>query len=156
MRLAVATAVVLAIVLVAASAARAAGSAAGLWLTAPRNGIVEIFRCGDGGLCGRLVWVRIRPSDNNPRASDNRNPSPGLRSRPLCGLLMMWGFRADGADHWSGGTIYDPESGNTYRAEMTLRPDNSLAVRGYVMVPLFGRSQVWSRAAPPVPRCPAR
>ncbi|HTV87472.1 MAG TPA: DUF2147 domain-containing protein [Stellaceae bacterium] len=154
---AAATAATLAILLAASAVAHAAAPIEGSWLTEGKSGIVEIFRCGGGdGLCGRLAWVRIKPSDNNPQGIDNRNPSPGLRSRPLCGLTIMWGFRADGAGHWNDGTIYDPQSGNTYRAEMTMRPDGSLGVRGYVLLSLFGRSEIWTRFAPPIPPCPAR
>lgn len=156
LRYAIATAATLAL-LIATIAARAAAPVEGAWLTEPKTGIVEIFRCsGDDALCGRLVWVQIKPSDHNPQAVDNRNPAAALRARPLCGLAMMWGFRADGANHWSGGAVYDPESGNTYRAEMTLQPDGRLSVRGYVIVPLFGRSETWTRFASPAPPCPAR
>jgi uncharacterized protein (DUF2147 family) len=127
----------------------------GLWLNQDKNGIVEIAACADREWCGRLVWVRIAPSDNNPQAVDNRNPAPELRGRQLCGLTMMWGFRAGGPDRWSGGAIYDPESGNTYGATMTLQPDGTLSVRGYVLVSLLGRSETWTRFPGPVPRCPA-
>jgi uncharacterized protein (DUF2147 family) len=138
-----------------AAAQPAAAPVQGRWLNQGQNGIVEIASCGDGQLCGRLVWVRIKPSDNNPHAIDNRNPAPALRDRPLCGLTMMWGFRAGGPDRWSGGAIYDPESGNTYGATMTLQPDGTLSVRGYVLVSLLGRSETWTRFPGPVPRCPA-
>ena len=137
------------------AAAAPAASVEGNWLTQEKTGIVAIARCGDG-LCGRLVWLRIKPSDNNPQAIDNRNPAPELRRRTLCGMTMMWGFRPDGADRWGGGAIYDPASGSTYRATMTLRPDGALDMRGYVLVSLFGRSETWTRFARPIPPCPAR
>ena len=34
----------------------------GRWLTEDKSGVVEVYRCGDGGLCGRLVWFRIKPA----------------------------------------------------------------------------------------------
>ena len=128
----------------------------GLWLTQPKNGIVEISRCADGALCGRLVWLRITPADNNPRAVDDRNPNPELRDRPLCGITMMWGFHPAGAATWSGGSIYDPQSGNTYQGTITLRPDGTLDLRGYVLISLLGRSETWTRFTAPIPQCPAR
>jgi uncharacterized protein (DUF2147 family) len=136
------------------AAAAPAASVEGNWLTQEKTGIVAIARCGDA-LCGRLVWLRITPSDNNPQAIDNRNPAPELRGRKLCGMTLMWGFRPDGPDRW-GGAIYDPASGSTYRATMTLRPDGRLDMRGYVLVSLFGRSEAWTRFAQPIPPCPAR
>jgi len=154
MRWPIAAAAVLVNLVVAATPALAA-SVDGNWLTEEKNAIVQISPCGNGQLCGRLAWVEIKPADDNPQATDGRDPSPELRNRPLCGLTIMWGFRADGTDHWSDGAIYDPQSGKTYRAEMTLRSDATLAVRGYVLVSLLGRSEAWTRFTQLVPHCPA-
>jgi uncharacterized protein (DUF2147 family) len=155
-RAAITAAALLGTLLAAAPSAAPAGSVEGSWLTEAKNGIVAIFHCGGAELCGRLAWVRIAPSDDNPHAVDNRNPDPKLRRRALCGLTMMWGFRPDGPDHWSGGALYDPQSGNTYRGTMVLRPDGKLGLRGYVLVPLFGRSESWTRFTRPIPPCPTR
>ncbi len=43
-----------------------------------------------------------------------------------------------------GGTIYDPGSGTTYWCRLTLDGDR-LLLRGYVGVPLFGRTTAWIR-----------
>jgi uncharacterized protein (DUF2147 family) len=54
-------------------------------------------------------------------------------------------MRPDG-DEWSGGEILDPESGKTYRARMKLIDGGRrLVIRGYIGLPLFGRSQTWVR-----------
>jgi uncharacterized protein (DUF2147 family) len=128
----------------------------GNWLTEKRNGIVEIYRCLAGRLCGRLVWLRIPPDAGNPTATDRRNPDPARRRQPLCGLVIMGGFTPGDPGEWQDGWIYDPESGSTYHATMALRADGRLAMRGYVGIPLFGESQVWTRFTSPVPPCPAR
>lgn len=127
----------------------------GRWLTQPKTGIVEIYRCDTDARCGRLLWLQLKPSDDNPHALDLRNPEPRLQNRPLCGLVIMWDFKPDGLNHWSGGTLYDPESGNTYSGQMTLTGDDTLSLRGYIGISLFGRSQDWSRFAQPLPRCPS-
>ncbi|HET6184931.1 MAG TPA: DUF2147 domain-containing protein [Acetobacteraceae bacterium] len=144
-----------ALLLAALFAHASAQEVEGRWLTEPRNGIVDIYRCEAGALCGRLVWVLIKPSDENPQATDNHNPSAALRARPLCGLQIMSGFNPDGQAHWSGGSIYDPQSGKTYSANMTLRSDGTLGVRGYIGTPLLGRTQDWTRYAGNPPRCPS-
>jgi uncharacterized protein (DUF2147 family) len=143
-----------ALLLCSAGVARAQ-TVEGRWLTQPKHGIVEIFRCGDRGLCGRLLWVRVTRADENPEAIDNRNPRTDLRSRSLCGLTMMWGFQPDGSNRWTKGSIYDPESGNTYQATLALQPDGTLELRGYVLVSLFGRSETWTRVTTPTPHCPS-
>lgn len=45
-----------------------------------------------------------------------------------------------------GGTIYDPRNGKTYECEVTLEYDGTLEVRGYVGLPLYGKTVVWTRA----------
>lgn len=143
----------LAIALTAARAARAEGPE-GRWLTQDKDGVVEVYRCGDA-LCGRLLRFQRAALQGNPRALDIHNQEPALRNRPLCGLVILWGFRPDGQDHWSGGSAYDPKSGHTYGGQMTLKPDGGLSLRGYIGISLFGRSENWTRYAQPISNCPA-
>jgi uncharacterized protein (DUF2147 family) len=83
----------------------------GRWLTEEKTGVVEIYGCGTDTLCGRLLWFRIQPTDENPDTVDNRNPQPEMRRRKLCGLVMMWGFQRTGQNEWDGGSLYDPAVG---------------------------------------------
>jgi uncharacterized protein (DUF2147 family) len=126
----------------------------GRWLTQDKSGMVEVYRCGDA-LCGRLLWFRMQALHDNPQALDIHNPTPGLRNRPLCGLVLLSGFRPESQNHWSGGSAYDPQSGHTYSGEMTMQPDGHLSLRGYIGISLFGRSEEWTRYTQPIPRCPA-
>jgi uncharacterized protein (DUF2147 family) len=59
------------------------------------------------------------------------------------GLPLLQGFRPAGPDAWDGGTIYDPEGGETYRSRMRLTGAGSLEVSGCVL--LFCRGQTWTR-----------
>ena len=63
-------------------------------------------------------------------------------------LQLIEGFTVRGPTAWAGGTIYDPQSGNTYSSTMELQDENTLVVRGYVLLPIFGRSQTWIRYIP--------
>lgn len=125
----------------------------GLWNNEEKTSRIEIVRCGDE-YCGDIVWLKNPdyPPDTKdgvpgtPR-SDHNNPSPGLRGKPLLGLRIMDGFRhADGS--WSGGTIYDPKNGKTYRGKLTLGSPTRLNLRGFVGIPLFGRTSHWTREGP--------
>ncbi len=127
----------------------------GHWLTENKAGIIDIFRCGDT-LCGRLAWFRIDPKDPNPQALDLKNPDPARRTQPLCGLVFLHGFKPADDDSWDDGMVYDPESGKTYHATMKLEQDGALRLRGYIGIPLLGRSEVWTRYSQPVPTCPSR
>ncbi|GAA4032688.1 DUF2147 domain-containing protein [Sphingomonas rosea] len=125
----------------AALAAAPAGSdgVLGLWKTQTRNGIVEISRCG-ASVCGRLVTSDGLKAD--PNLKDVNNANPGLRGRPLKGLPILSGFKADGAV-WNGGKIYNAEDGKTYSARLT-PSGNQLQVRGCIFVPLC-KTQTWTR-----------
>ena len=55
------------------------------------------------------------------------------------------GLRKDG-DAYDGGEILDPADGKVYKSKLTVRDGGrKLDVRGYVGVPMLGRSQVWLR-----------
>ena len=78
---------------------------------------------------------------------DAKNPDEALRARPLIGidLLQEYTFK-DGK--WQG-RIYDPESGKTYKSQMHVDADGTLKMRGYIGVPMLGRTAVFQ----PVTSC---
>ena len=132
---------VAALALLAAPAA--AQSPFGVWRTEDDDGLVEIVPCGEA-LCGDIVWMLDPPSP-----LDRENPDPAMRTRPLCGLRILWGFVPDGDGAWAGGRVYDPKSGRTYRGSARLEADGRLLLRGYIIIPLFGLSTRWTRDAAP-------
>ncbi len=75
---------------------------------------------------------------------DMNNPDQALQTRPELGLELLKDFTFDGDDVYEDGTIYDPKSGKTYSCKMTIN-GNSLKIRGYVGISLFGRTEVWTR-----------
>jgi uncharacterized protein (DUF2147 family) len=107
-----------------------------------------------GGTAGALVGVIVALEEpkfaaDHERAGqpkvDLENPDASLRERPIVGLRILSGFTYDGDGRWSGGTIYDPANGKTYKSRLTHAGADTLDVRGYVGVPLFGRSTTWKR-----------
>lgn len=110
----------------------------GRWVTAEGKAVVEIAPCGPS-VCGRIVRV-LKPRLGGP-AVDVKNPDPAQRRRSIEGITILNGFRPD-ASRWKG-QIYDPESGRTYRSELT-RTGGTLTVKG-CWGP-FCRSQQWTVA----------
>ena len=122
----------------------------GVWYTQDHEGAFDIYPCGDGGLCGRLVWMadeRPDPGTEGP-PRDRHNPDPAKRGHTVCGLEMLTGFHRDPDGAWSGGRIYDPEDGQFYRARIEVRGPFTLGLRGYILVPLLGQTQIWTRVPP--------
>ena len=123
----------------------------GTWNNDDGRAKIKIFDCG-GRYCGKIVWLRepTYPKDDKrgmagkPRV-DRHNPDPSLRGRQILGLQIMEGFVFSGNAVWEKGRIYDPESGKTYQGKVTLVSPQRLNLRGYIGIPLFGRSSTWTR-----------
>jgi uncharacterized protein (DUF2147 family) len=116
----------------------------GLWLTQNKRVVVNIESCdweGENSLCGTVYWVI-----KGGLQTDLRNPDPALRSRPMCGLMLMWGFEQDNLHEWENGEIYKADDGDMYEADLELLEDDRLEVRGYLGISWFGRTQIWTRA----------
>lgn len=111
----------------------------GNWLTEPRDGIIQISVAADGSYQGKIV------GGNNPHRQDQHNPDPARRSQLLLGQTIFQGMKFDGEGRWSGGTIYDPDSGRTYKCRLERLDADRLQVRGFIGFALLGRSQVWTR-----------
>lgn len=122
----------------------------GIWKTEQDESKIEIFRCGEK-FCGSIVWLK-NPNYTDSRDGavgtpviDHKNPDHALRSRPVLGLQVLNGFTPENGTTWVGGTCYDPKSGKTYRGKIHLAAPDRLELRGYIGIPLFGRSSIWQR-----------
>ena len=119
---------------------------AGLWKTVddktqrPR-GTVRIYE-QEGALYGRIE-TSFDPSQTNEIC----DKCPGDRkNKPVIGLVILSGLKKRG-NEYSGGEILDPDTGWVYRCRLTLEDNGAkLIVRGYIGLPLAGRSQTWYRA----------
>ena len=131
----------------AASAYAQTPAVRGYWRT-PSGGIIRIAPCGHE-LC---VEIAKLPPGDHP-LTDTHNPDPKLRQRSLCGLRIGAGFVEVDPQHARSGHLYDPRSGHTYSGQMTAE-GNLLRLRGYIGLPVFGRTETWVRASKP-PACPA-
>ena len=47
----------------------------------------------------------------------------------------------------SGGKILDPKNGKEYKCYIKLIDNNTLKLRGYIGISMFGRTAIWKRAA---------
>lgn len=122
--------------------ATSADAVTGHWFTKDDKSVVEIFQCGET-FCLKIVWLKEPLEDDGSPKIDKNNPDPSLRNVPIVGLVIGSGFQyADGV--WKNGSIYDPDNGKTYSCKLSLDGD-TLNVRGYIGVSLFGRTEQWKR-----------
>jgi uncharacterized protein (DUF2147 family) len=113
-------------------------SIAGRWQTDDGKAIVEVAPCG-AAMCAKIA--RFLVPEPRGGARDDKNPDKALRTRPLLGVQILSGLKADGGA-WKG-RGYSPEEGRNFNATVTAN-GNKLNVRGCVS--LFCRTVVWTRA----------
>jgi uncharacterized protein (DUF2147 family) len=120
--------------------AQAASPITGRWVTQSKDGVVEVYSCGEN-ICGKLSKFLVNPPAG-PGAKDINNPDKALRSRTILGMNVLTGFKAAG-DEWKG-QIYDPKSGKTYRSIVYKGKSGNLVVKGCIGP--FCQAQTWTPA----------
>lgn len=130
---------------------------AGFARTAPGDRIVGVWQSTDNDLRvemyahneqynGRVVWFLCEGNDPPMKEQrDTENPNPALRNRLWLGMDTVEKLTYKGKDEWSGGKVYDPNSGHTFDATVRLTAPNQLTVRGYWKLPMLGRSLTFNR-----------
>lgn len=124
-----------------ASPALAADPVEGLWLVQAGTAKIKVAPCASdqSKMCGQVAWLK------QAGAKDANNPDAALRSRPIMGMLMIRDFKSAGPGKWTGGKIYDPNSGKTYGSKITANPDGTLKVEGCISV--VCQAQTWKRTS---------
>lgn len=70
------------------------------------------------------------------------------RNQPILGMVIMDGLKQskDQTRDWVNGSILDPHNGKTYHCNLQVAENGQkLTLRGYIGMPLFGRSQTWQK-----------
>lgn len=137
---------VVGLVFLAAGVVRGQSSPVGFWNTIDdKDGrptaIVQV-REVNGELVGTIRGLLVPATHEDSICTKCRDER---KNQPVVGMEIMRHMRPDG-DEWGDGEILDPENGKTYKAKMKLTDGGEkLVLRGYVGLPIFGRSQTWLR-----------
>jgi len=98
----------------------------------------------DQKLQGTVVKIFTAPGDRpDPvceQCKDHR------KDKPVIGMTIMSGLKKTSSTVWEGGEILDPNNGSIYQVKLNLDLEAKLLnVRGYIGVPMIGRTQTWIR-----------
>ncbi len=122
----------------------------GLWKTIDddtkkEKSLVRIVETG-GVYSGKVEKLLDPDAPKDPVCKDC---SDERKDKPITGLTIIRNVKqsADDKAVFEGGDILDPNNGKVYKSRMKLIDNGTkLDVRGYIGVPLLGRTQTWSRA----------
>ena len=97
----------------------------------------------NGVLTGQIEKLfRDANEDQNPKCDKCEG---ARKDQPIIGITILSNLKKDG-DEYNGGEILDPNNGKVYKSKLHLTDGGKkLSVRGYIGVPMLGRSQTWVR-----------
>lgn len=139
--------------LVALISMGAAAPIEGYWktiddVTGKPKAIIQISESATHALQGKVIKVFPQPDHE---AHELCTACEGERhNQRIVGMTILSGLQADPGrpGTWQNGEILDPHNGKVYKSMAQLTDNNQkLSVRGYIGLPLFGRSQVWEKAS---------
>ena len=126
----------------------------GVWRTLLASEIT-IAAC-EVGFCGTLSTIVV-PSEGLTAEdyaaaqampvesyTDQRNPDPALRDRPMLGLQILTLLPSSKPNVYDG-EIYNPEDGNTYSGYVELLGPDALRLNGCVLFNVICRGEDWVR-----------
>ena len=113
----------------------------GVWWTEGKKAKVRIYKEA-GRYAGEIIWLKASANSDHV-IRDANNEIESLKERPLIGIDLIEGFTYKDSK-WVEGKVYDPEKGKSYDCILKLDGDQ-LEVRGYMKMPMFGKSVYWKR-----------
>lgn len=109
--------------------------------TGEKKAIIQLSE-NSGQVSGKIIKVL----DTKNAKANCVKCTGNLKNKPIEGLPILTGLKADGTNQWSNGKLVDPETGKIYSGKINLSDNGqSLKLRGYVGSPVFGRTQTWQR-----------
>jgi len=122
-------------------------SLSGMWRTVDENthnptSIVKIWKPANSGLYrGKILY--LYPQKDLKRVCYHC-PAP-YTGEKVVGMDFITGLKYSDENFYDSGTIIDPKTGNEYKLNVTQLTPDRIKLRGYLGIPLFGRTQFWGR-----------
>lgn len=96
-----------------------------------RQSKVRFTKCADGSYQGQIIWLSEPNNPDGSRKMDVKNPDPAKRKTPADQVVIVYGIRYNADKQtWSGGKVYKPINGKTYKVECSFSDEKTLRVKG--------------------------
>ncbi|QDH12946.1 DUF2147 domain-containing protein [Formicincola oecophyllae] len=114
----------------------------GEWLVSNKEGIFDVGPCSatDRRLCGWIIGLKYRTPQ----------PPRDYWGRSECGLGLLMRFNKTHSGRWVG-HILDPRTGRIYQATVWRNKKGQMELHGYIGLPIFGQTEIWTRFKGPEP-----
>jgi uncharacterized protein (DUF2147 family) len=125
--------------------AQDADAVKGVWMNDEKDAKVEIYKSGNSYF-GKIIWGKdMYEPDGKTSKKDSKNANAEMRNRSMINMVILSDFTFNNGE-WTGGELYNPKNGKTYKSKMKLTGEN-LEIRGYVGSPMFGKTTTWTRVS---------
>ena len=131
-------------IIFSANAQKNADDIVGVWVTGSGKAHVKIDKVGNYYF-GRVVWLKEPLNELGKPKLDKNNEDVTKRNKAIMGMQLVGGFEWKNDNLWETGNIYDPENGKTYKCKIDLENLNTMNVRGFIGISIFGRTDIWKR-----------
>lgn len=108
----------------------------GVWQHPENGSRIRLAPCG-AGLCGTVVHVA------DGQKTDDKNPNPALRTRPILGMPIIVEAKKTGAATWAG-NLYNRIDGGTYAGRLQVKNRGELDMTGCTAI-VICRTVTWRR-----------
>jgi uncharacterized protein (DUF2147 family) len=121
-------------------------SPVGLWKTIDDHtgkpeALIRITE-NNGELRGKIEKLFLDIGEKNPKCDKCEGAQ---KDQPIIGMTILSGMKQEGTEYGDG-QILDPANGKMYKSRMSLADNGKkLNVRGYIGIPMLGRTQTWLR-----------
>ena len=121
-------------------------SPVGLWKTidddtGKAKALIRITE-NNGELRGKIEKLFLDIGEKNPKCDKCEGAQ---KDQPIIGMTILSGMKQEGTEYGDG-QILDPANGKMYKSRMSLADNGKkLNVRGYIGMPMLGRTQTWLR-----------
>jgi uncharacterized protein (DUF2147 family) len=123
----------------------------GTWVTEDNSARIRVERCGvkHEQICGFIVWMKQPVAANGQLITDQQNPDPTKRSRPILGQQLLMGL-TQSSDGRFEGRVYNAETGKTYEISLWREGAERVNIKGCMLSILCG-TRSWTRTTDVVP-----
>lgn len=107
--------------------------------TGKEKGVVEIYEI-NGVYYAKIVEIFEEQHKNKKCVLCSGDD----KDKPFLGLVIIRGLKKSEGE-FNGGTVLDPKNGKQYKCYIKFENNDKIKIRGYIGVPLLGRTQYWYR-----------